>query len=112
MKQKYHVQIIADAKQDLIDIYQYVAENDSFQKADKLLDQLEKLCLSLQQFPERGHLPPELDRLSISTYREIHFKPYRIIYQLIEKEVYIHAAIDGRRNLEQFLLHRLLNKGS
>jgi toxin ParE1/3/4 len=41
-------------------------------------------------------------------FREIHFKPYRIIYQIVESDVYIHAVLDGRRDLQELLEIRLL----
>jgi toxin ParE1/3/4 len=47
----------------------------------------------------RGHTPPELERIGIYEYREIHYKPYRIIYQIIESDVYVHCVLDGRREL-------------
>ena len=63
---RYRVRIIEDAEQDLIDIYTYVALNDSAQKADYVLDQLDGLCLSLVELPDRGHVPPELERIGVS----------------------------------------------
>lgn len=105
---KYNLLVLADAEQDLLDIYRYVAETDSVAKAEYLLTKLETLCLSLQLLPERGHIPEELRRLAMTNYREIHFKPYRVFYQILEKEVYIHCIIDGRRDLETLLLKRLI----
>lgn len=105
---KYQVSLITDAEQDLLEIYDYVARTDLVGKAEKLLDKLEELCIDLERFPERGHIPPELDRVAVTVYREIHFKPYRVIYRIENMNVYIHAVLDGRRDLEQLLLQRLL----
>ena len=60
------------------------------------------------EFPIRGHLPPELERIGVLDYKEIHYKPYRIIYQIIESTVYVHCVLDGRRDLQQLLEERLL----
>ena len=38
-----------------------------------------------------------------------HFKPYRMIYRIIEKHVYVYVIADGRRNVDSLLAHRLLN---
>jgi toxin ParE1/3/4 len=41
-------------------------------------------------------------------FREIHFKPYRIIYQIIDKRVFVHCVLDGRRDLQELLERRML----
>ncbi len=105
---KFNVRVISDAEADLLDIYLYVALNDSPEKANRLIDSLEEVCLRLETMPERGHIPPELKRISIFDYRELHFKPYRIIYQIIDLDVFIHYVLDGRRDIQEILLHRLL----
>lgn len=58
--------------------------------------------------PQRGHHPPELARLGIHDFREIRCKPYRIIYEIIDTNVMIHAVIDGRRDIRDLLAARLL----
>lgn len=105
---KFEVFLTADAEEDIFEIYNYVFNYDSPGKADKLFLNLKETCLSLDSFPERGHCPPELDRINIKDYYEIHFKPYRIIYQVRDKKVYIHCVLDGRRNLQEILQDRLL----
>ena len=64
--------------------------------------------LSLEDFPLRGHIVPELERISVISYLEIHYKAYRIIYQVLNKTVYIHSILDGRRNISELLQKRLL----
>ena len=58
--------------------------------------------------PERGHIPPELERIGVFGFREIHFKPYRIVYEIERKGVFIHCVLDGRRDLQELLESRLL----
>lgn len=106
---KYSVYFIADAEDDLLEIHQYIARNDSVEKADYVLNKLEETCTSLQSHAHRGHVPLELDRINIREYLEIHFKPYRIIYQISGKKVFIHCVLDGRRSLEDLLQRRLLH---
>ena len=67
---RYRVRISEEAEQDLIDIYRYVAIHDSVKKAAYVLEQLEPLCSSLADLPMRGHIPPELDRIGLTNYRE------------------------------------------
>ena len=104
----YEIFIIDDAEKDIFEIYQYVAIHDSPDKAEKLINNLEKTCYNLSTFPNRGFIPPELERVGAFDYKEIHFKPYRIIYQIMEATVYIHCILDGRRDLHHLLQERLL----
>ena len=104
----FNVNIISDAEDDIIDIYNYVLKNDSEEKAIYVLSNVEEKCLSLCKYPDRGHTPPELERVGIFQYKEIHFKPYRIIYEVTELIVYIHCVLDGRRSLQALLENRLL----
>jgi len=39
---------------------------------------------------------------------EIHFKPYRIVYEVGEKKVLVIVIADGRRNFNQLLTRRVL----
>lgn len=105
---RYRVQLVEDAEQDLIDIYRYVATHDSVEKAAHLLDRLESLCARLAGLPKRGHIPPELGRIGVTAYREVYFKPYRVIYEVIGQDVFIHCVLDGRRDMQSLLQRRLL----
>ena len=105
---RYKVNLVIDAETDLFDIYLYVARNDSPGKADSLLNNLEKTILRLEATPMRGSYPPELEHIGVLEFREIFFKPYRIIYQVSKSNVYVHCVIDGRRDLQDLLHSRLL----
>jgi toxin ParE1/3/4 len=105
----FAVLLTHDAARDLDEIYDYIAFHDSPQKADYVLEQIEKVFSSLSGFPERGAYPKELLALGIREYREIFFKPYRIIYRIIAKNVYVLLIVDGRRDMQSLLQRRLLN---
>lgn len=105
---KYEVRIDNIASGDLYAIYRYVAINDSPVKAEHLLDNIQKAITSLETMPARGSCPPEMQRWGIFDFREVFFKPYRIIYEIKGKTVFIHAVLDGRRNCEDLLQQRLL----
>jgi len=108
MTKLFSVYILENAEMDIDDLYIYVKRNDSDEKAEKLFLNIEKTILSLQTSPLRGHNPPELERLGILEYREIFFKPYRIIYEVAGESVFIHCVLDGRRDLQDILQNRLL----
>jgi toxin ParE1/3/4 len=104
----FKVYIIADAEQDIAELYDYIANSESMETAEYVFQNLKKKCLSLHILPNRGHYPPELERIRIFEYREIHFKQYRIIYQVNNSRIYIHCVLDGRRELQELLERRLL----
>ncbi len=105
---RFTVNLVIDAETDLFDIYRYVAQHDSPEKAGRLLNNLEKTILRLETTPLRVNYPPEMERIAVFEFREIFFKPYRIIYQVIKTRVYVHCVLDGRRDLQDLLQSRLL----
>ena len=105
---KYAVFVVAEAQEDIFDIYRYVLDADGRDRADYVLEKLQGACRSLGEMPRRGHSPPELERVGVLGYREIHFKPYRIIYQIVRRRVFVHCVLDGRRAVQEVLERRLL----
>ena len=105
---KYSVHFIEEAERDIADIVVHISEHDCVESAEYVLLQLEKVCASLSQFPTRGHIPPELERVGVTDYREVHFKPYRVIYRISNGRVYIYCVLDGRRDMQVVLERRLL----
>ena len=103
---KFEVFLTQDAEDDIFEIFNYILENDS-ENANYVFKKLKETCLNLNSFPDRGHTPPELERINVFNYKEIHFKPYRIIYQVLDNKIYIHCAFDGRRDLQEVLEKRL-----
>jgi len=63
-------------------------------------------CLSGR--PQRQRYPRERLDMGIRDYREVFFKPYRIVYRVIEETVYVLVSADGRRDMRSLLLRRLL----
>lgn len=105
---KCRIVITESAEADISEIHRYVESHDSPERADALLDGIEGVIASLAALPECGHYPPELLRIGIRDYRELHHKPYRIIYELHGREVIVHCVLDGRRDLQTLLHQRLL----
>jgi toxin ParE1/3/4 len=102
----YPVRITRSALRDLEEIYDWIACNDAPAKAEHVLDQLSKAAQSISNMPERGSRPRELPA-GMDNFRQIYFKPYRVIYRIGATEVVIHLIVDGRRNLQTLLLRRL-----
>ena len=101
------VLLTSDAARDLEELFEYIDVHDAVQKSAYVLEQIENAFHSLSEFPERGSYPKELLVLGIREYREI-FKPYRIIYRVMDKKVYVLLIADGRRDMQTLLQRRLL----
>lgn len=107
---KYKVNILKSAEDDLLEIYKYIYFNDCEENADKIYTNLVEKISLLQNFPNRGHIPAELSLLGMEDFLEINYKPFRIIYQLIEKVVFVHCVLDGRRDMQKLLQERLIRE--
>lgn len=105
---KFVVSLSEGAERDLEAIYGYVAEFDSIGSANDILDRLAGVVEELSVFPERGSHPGELVSLGITEYRQVFFKPYRVIYRIVGNRVVVTLIADGRRNMQSLLARRLL----
>lgn len=107
---RHAVLLTAGAEQDLETLHEYVAEADGPGHADRLLERLMQAVEGLRRFPDRGGFPRELADLGIREYRQVHFKPYRILYRVTGAKVVVYAIVDGRRNMQALLARRLLGR--
>lgn len=102
------IAVSREAQGDILGIWTYLAEKEGVETADSFLDEIEATIQSLETFPDRGHIPPELERISVLNYREIHQLPYRIIFEITHSPIIIHCVLDGRRDIQTLLSERLL----
>ncbi len=104
----FRVFLTEDASRDLEELYHYIDPSDAPGKADYVLDQLENAFSTLSENPDRGAYPKELLAVGLREYREIFFKPYRIIYRVMGEKAYVMVIADGRRDMQSLLQRRLL----
>ena len=71
-----------DAAQDLEEMRDSISRHDSFTRANHVLGRIEQAFNGLSESPQRGSYPKELLDIGIREYREVFFKPYRIIWDL------------------------------
>ncbi len=95
------------AERDLREIIAFIAD-DTVQNALHVLENIKTKAAELYAFPERGRVVPELHSCGIFIYRELIVSPWRVLYRIAEGNVYITAVLDSRRNVEDILLHRLI----
>ena len=104
----YLVFLTDDASNDLEELIDFIESHDSPPKAQHVLDKIEDILSSLADSPERGAYPKELLALGIKEYRQLFFKPYRLIYRVVGKKVIVMVIADGRRDMSALLQRRLL----
>jgi toxin ParE1/3/4 len=105
---RYKVIVTEHALLDLDDIAHYVTLHDGPDRAEQVGRHIERAYLSVSTLPHRGNYPRELLELGNRTFREVHFKPYRIVYRVLEREVLVLIISDGRRDMHALLARRLL----
>jgi toxin ParE1/3/4 len=104
----FSVFLLSGAKRDLMQLHKYDTLNDPLDKPDRLTDDLQRTCSRLKTMPEKGRIPPELERIGIREFREIILKSYRVIYNVVKSQVFVYCILDGRRDLQDLLEERLL----
>ncbi|MGH7820202.1 MAG: type II toxin-antitoxin system RelE/ParE family toxin [Candidatus Binatia bacterium] len=95
------------AAKDLERLAGYLAEEAPL-RAKGIIDGIVARAESLVQAPNRGRIPPELRSVGQQEWREVQEPPWRILYRVAESRVEIHGVLDGRRNLEDILMERML----
>ncbi len=107
MSKIYKVKWTSNAKEDLLNIVDYI-KKDSLCAARKVYEQIKEKAQSSNFFPLRGRMVPELQKEGITIYRELMAQPLRIMYKIENDTVYIMAIFDSRQNIEELLLQKLL----
>ncbi len=95
------------AEKDLREIIAFIA-GDNVPNALHVLENIRDKASTLYAFPERGRVVPELQSSGIFIYRELIISPWRLLYRIADRNVYVTAVLDSRRNVEEILLQRLI----
>jgi len=104
---RYEVLLLESAITDLEMIYHYLKQRVSREIAVKEIKGLKAACASLSENPGRGSVPHELERINTLEYRQIISEPFRIIYQIVEKNVFVYGILHGKRNIQDIFRQRL-----
>lgn len=108
MNSNYGVLLTGDAERDLEVLHAWMMANRSPDVADGLLEDLLTLIASMENMPERGSIPKELEQLGITEFRQMLLPPYRLVYRITRQTVIIMLIADGRRDMQTILRQRLL----
>ena len=102
------VVILDSAEQDLKDLRRYILKEFSRDAWLKTFDKIKTSIRNLAKFPLLGAIPPELEALHLTQYRQIASGKNRIIYEPRPDAVYVHMVVDARRDMTSLLLQRLM----
>ena len=97
-----------DAACDREEISNHIDRHESPVRADYVLQRIERAFQSLSGHPDRGSFPRELLNIGLRQYREVLFKPSRVICRAIDDTVYVLLIAEGRRDMRTLLERRLL----
>ena len=110
MNDGYEVIWSETADFDLSEIIGYIADRNPL-NAQTVFKKIKRIGSDLHISPEIERIVPELWNYGILQYRELIIAPWRIIYRIYriaEKKVFVLSVIDGRRNVEDLLLNRMI----
>jgi toxin ParE1/3/4 len=91
-------EIAAEAEDDLLDIWRYIAR-DSDTTADRFLDRLNEKFAALARNPNMGRARPELR----PDLRSFPYGAYLILYHIIDDGVEIVRVVHAARNLDDLV---------
>ena len=92
MKQ-YKIIVEPEAVQDLLDIKQYITNQDTISKATKFLSELKKQIKTLKHMPQRCRI--SLYTKSENTH-DIIYKGYTVVYKIIDDTIHILSVFRQR----------------
>lgn len=88
------------ALQDLEEIAEYIALDD-LAAAQRLVTNLFSVVENLEEFPESGRRPSELEH---TQYREKIVGPCRVFYRVEKESVFVLYIMRGERELRNYIL--------
>ena len=104
----FKVVILNSAKLDLKELRDYVIARFSRSGWMETSEGLKKSMLMLAASPQTGSVPGEIEMLDLNEYRQVVSGMNRIIYEIRQDAVFIHAVVDVRRDMVSLLTKRLL----
>lgn len=102
MNRTYEIRYLPTARQDLLDIFEYICR-DNPDAAEALLEQFDRAIANLADHPFLGVIPKD-ERLRRLDYRMLVVSRYLVFYIVKKNVVQIRRIIHGSRNY-QFLFY-------
>jgi len=104
----FKVVILDSAEQDLKELRAYILKNFSVETWRTTYAKIKESIRNLQNFPQAGSVPDEIEKLNLSQYRQVVSGMNRVIYEVRLDVIYVHVVVDTRRDMNALLTRRLL----
>lgn len=104
----FRVLMLKSAENGLKELKAYVSKNFSVETWGVTYAKLKEAIRNLQEFPQAGVIPEELEKLNLTQFRQVLSGMNRIIYEVRQDMIYIHMVVDARRDMRSLLTRRLL----
>ena len=104
----FRVVILDSAEQDLKELRAYVLKNFSMETWITAYFKIKEAIRNLENFPQAGSIPEEIEKLNLTQYRQILSGMNRVIYEVRQDVIYVHIVVDARRDMNSLLTRRLL----
>ncbi|MEX2088460.1 MAG: type II toxin-antitoxin system RelE/ParE family toxin [Bacteroidota bacterium] len=101
MPAKYSLRYLPIAEADLVEIFDFIAQ-DSPNRALSYLEKLDKRIGLLEQHPDLGRIPRH-QKLQEYGYRVLIIESYLIFYVVRGQMIEIHRVVHGSRNLDHLI---------
>lgn len=85
------------AREDLLDLWVYLAEHSSVSVADRIYDTIEEQCAVLRPHSLIGRARPEI----AADARSLVIKRWIVLYRIAGEDVQIVRVVDGARDLDR-----------
>ena len=102
--------ITRDAEESFDEILRYIMIKSGATLAGKIYDRIVTKIHLLSSVSFRGKVSEELKSIGITDIYELIEAPWKIYYRLKQKQVIILLVLDSRRNLEEVLIDKIINK--
>jgi toxin ParE1/3/4 len=89
------VRFALQAREDLLDIWRYIAIHNSEAVADRVYDSIERACALLKDHPRLGRARPEIH----ADARSLVIERWLAIYRVTNDGAQVVRVVDGARDL-------------
>ena len=110
-KSPYSVHVTRMADRDIANTTNYLLSRFEFQAAKDFIDAIERAVESLEKYPFRTPVPHELQEYPDTSIREMPVFGHRLIYRVLDQNVFVLFVPHGKRSIEDELVKRALRFG-
>ena len=105
---EFKVRWTDNAGRDLAEIVASFDRRAGAEVSQRVFERLTTQADTLSEMPRRGRVVPESLYADPEEWRELIVRPYRLIYLIINKTVWVTGVFDARRNIDETVFSRIV----